>query len=403
MSNMPRLVSLGVILAVIVALGITFFQVVFPFLLPLFLAAMTVVVCRPLYRYLLKRTGNKEGWSAGLATAIILSIGLVPIVVGTLLASLQLYSYATDLDHESVKPVLNKVVTWGVEKVNQFRAEDEQLVAADVSRNALEWLKGSLNNFGDRSMGAAAGTTFGVLKGAAGFVVKVAVALAMYAIALFYFFADAPKLVKATESLIPVHLNYQNEMLVEFGSVVRSVVIATFLAAIAQGLATTVAVGILGFHQLIGLFALATSGALVPLIGTAIVWVPCAIWLFASGSPGQAIFLCLYCVIFVGLIDNVVRTYVLNSSTKLHPLLAFISVLGGIEVMGLWGVFIGPIVACCLHALLKIFNKELSQLSVERSGNGDAVEPPVVEIQPAAVVPTPAECTPAVPADSKKA
>ena len=53
------------------------------------------------------------------------------------------------------------------------------------------------------------------------------------------------------------------------------------------------------------------------------------------------------------------RLYVLNSDVKLHPLLAFISVLGGLQWLGLWGVFIGPVVASCLHALIEIFNTEL--------------------------------------------
>jgi hypothetical protein len=61
---------------------------------------------------------------------------------------------------------------------------------------------------------------------------------------------------------------------------------------------------------------------------------------------------------------------VLHSNVKLHPLLAFVSVLGGIQVMGLWGIFIGPIVASCLHALIKIFNTEIVAFSEERQGSG---------------------------------
>jgi hypothetical protein len=85
--------------------------------------------------------------------------------------------------------------------------------------------------------------------------------------------------------------------------------------------------------------------------------------------------------------DNVIRTYVLSNDTKLHPLLAFVSVLGGLHVMGLWGVFIGPTVACCLHALIKIFNTELqdfsrvrqadSVLQTEDSGNIDVSTSPI--------------------------
>jgi hypothetical protein len=71
------------------------------------------------------------------------------------------------------------------------------------------------------------------------------------------------------------------------------------------------------------------------------------------------------------MLDNVIRTYVLNSDAKLHPLLAFVSVLGGLQSMGLWGVFIGPIIASCLHALVQIFNTELQELSHEKFGTKD--------------------------------
>ena len=70
--------------------------------------------------------------------------------------------------------------------------------------------------------------------------------------------------------------------------------------------------------------------------------------------------------VVVGTMDNVIRTYILQSDARLHPLLAFISVLGGLQMMGLWGVFIGPIVASCLHALVKIFNTELKEFSNEK-------------------------------------
>jgi predicted PurR-regulated permease PerM len=141
------------------------------------------------------------------------------------------------------------------------------------------------------------------------------------------------------------------------------VVLATFLAAFVQGLATTLALQVCGLGHFVIFLALSTVAALIPLAGTWIVWGPCAVWLAAQGHVGSAICLALYGILVVGLLDNVVRTYVLNTDAQLHPLLAFVSVLGALQVMGLWGVFIGPIVASCLYALLQIFNTELSDLA----------------------------------------
>jgi len=366
MRNMPRIVSLAVLLGLIIVLGITFFRVLAPFFLPLFLAAMTAIVCQPVYRYFLRRTGNRISISAGLTTVAILAAGLVPVLVGTVISSLQLYSIAAEVDRGAVQPAMREAISWGVNHANPYLPAENQLDAATVTKDVSTWLRRSLTDISDKSLGTAAGTTFDMLKGMAGVVVRIVIGLLMYSVALFYFFADGTKLIAAGESLVPVSIEYQRQLLVEFSKAVRSVVIATFLAALAQGLATTLAIGVLGFHHLLPLFVLATLAALIPLAGTWLVWLPCTIWLFANHHSVQGTFLVLYCIIFVGLIDNFIRTYVLNSNTKLHPLLALISVLGGIETMGLWGVFIGPIVACCLHALVEIFNEELRQLARDR-------------------------------------
>ncbi len=155
---------------------------------------------------------------------------------------------------------------------------------------------------------------------------------------------------------------------------VRAVVLATFLAAMGQGLTTAVALYIVGFDHFILFLILATITSLVPLAGSWLVWVPCASWLMYQGHWGSAIFLIAIGTLVVGTMDNVIRTYVLQSDAKLHPLLAFVSVLGGLQMMGLWGVFIGPIVASCLHALVQIFNAELKAFSQEKFQNQELLK-----------------------------
>ena len=144
-------------------------------------------------------------------------------------------------------------------------------------------------------------------------------------------------------------------------------VFATLAAAIAQGVVTAIAVWACGLSGFFLFVVLGTISALIPVAGTWIVWIPAAIYLFVSGATVKAVLLVLFCVIVVGLLDNVVRTYVLNSNVELHPVLAFVSVLGGLQALGLWGVFIGPVIASCLFAALQIFNQELSTATGEGS------------------------------------
>ena len=80
-------------------------------------------------------------------------------------------------------------------------------------------------------------------------------------------------------------------------------------------------------------------------------------------------------VAVVGMLDNGVKKYVPQCHADLHPLRAFISVSGALQFLGLWGIFIGPIVAPCLFALIQIFNEELRALAKEREAAAVGAEP----------------------------
>ena len=81
-NSTSRTISLGVLLALIAILGGMFYRVISPFLLPLFLAAVLSVICQPLQRYFLKKTGGRTAWAAGLTTAAVTSIFVVPLEIG---------------------------------------------------------------------------------------------------------------------------------------------------------------------------------------------------------------------------------------------------------------------------------------------------------------------------------
>ena len=106
------------------------------------------------------------------------------------------------------------------------------------------------------------------------------------------------------------------------------------------------------------------------------VWAPCVVWLAMHGEWTSAVLLAAWGIIVVSMLDNIVKMYVLQNGADLHPLLAFISVVGALQVMGLWGIFIGPIVASCLFALIQIFNEELKEMSRERLALTTGTTPP---------------------------
>lgn len=377
---MVRLVSLSIIFCLILFLGVTFFKVIMPFLLPLFLAAVVAMVSQPLLQYFIKRARGHVRIAAGITTTLIISAIFVPLCVGIFLGSLQLFTTVVNVLDEAnwnktVQTVREKVevsnvklhqfVEWSNEYLGKEEAAEEGTTDQEQSKVADDFIRKNLQAtlvpIAKRSLGFAASTV-----GMLGTIFSAVIAWIMFVIALYYFLADGYVLVESTQSLIPVHLDYQRQLIDKFQKVVRAVVLGTFLAAIGQGLMTAIALYIVGFEHFFILLILATITSMVPLMGSWIIWGPCAGWLMYQGSWGAAIFLILFGTLVVGTMDNVIRTYILQSDAKLHPLLAFVSVLGGLQMMGLWGVFIGPIVASCLHALVQIFNAELRAFSKEK-------------------------------------
>ncbi len=376
---MARIVSLSILSTLIVILGLTFFRVLAPFVMPLFLAGVTTLLVQPWFQKLIVRLKGRVRLAAGLLSVSLLFAILVPLTVGILLASLELYTIANTVTDDAFLKKAGTTVSVKSEEfldqavmyANGYLPRDRQASKEAVRTLIREKLRDSLNDLGDRSLGPTVSTTVDIVGKLLSTTAMLLIGLTIYLIALYYFLADGPALLTAAEQLIPVHVDYQRELLSEFAKAVRSVVLATFMAAIAQGVATTLALQLFGFGHLFAILILSTIFSLIPLAGAWLVWAPFAIGLFTSGHWIQGLVLTTYGIVVVGLLDNIVRAYVLNTDTKLHPLLALVSVLGGIQALGLWGVFIGPIVASCLYALVRIFNTELFALSRERLGVGD--------------------------------
>lgn len=412
---MNRFISLSVLILLIVLLGSMFFQIVAPFVLPLFLAAVLAVICQPLHQYFLRKTGQRTAWAAALSTFTLVAIVVVPIVVGTFISAVQMYSLADQhLNgdwHNGLDLLWNRVAKPALEKVEQFSPEirafvygvpkrregqiDETPAATEneqgtannnvtaeqpgpLSDEPLENLKNHLRDSLQSTASLIASRTFQLASSTVGMFVSMAVAAGMFITALYYFLADGPALITAAETLIPLPADYQRRLCERFATVVRAVVTATFMAAFVQGFATALAIQFCGIGYFWIFLVVATVASLIPLIGAWIVWVPCAAWLALQGHWTAAIMLSLWGMAVVGMLDNIVKVYMLQSTADLHPLLAFISVVGGLQVMGLWGIFIGPIMASCLYALIQIFNTELKELTKDRATE-EAIPPPIAK------------------------
>ncbi len=234
---------------------------------------------------------------------------------------------------------------------------------ANPSRQQLEDFRTSaLEQLG---MGSLALSTGQYITGAIG---KLILGLFVMVISLYYFLADGPAMVAAVMSISPLENRYGQQMLAEFEKISRAVVMAIVVAAVVQGALATIGYWIAGLDSLFLLCVLTTLLAMIPFVGAASVWIPCSLYLAFSGSPIAGICLALYGLLVVSMIDNLIKPMVLHGQSKLHPLLALLSIIGGVQALGPIGIFVGPMVVSFLQAVLNMFHAELRALGSEAAG-----------------------------------
>ncbi|MCC7476738.1 MAG: AI-2E family transporter [Pirellulales bacterium] len=382
---MPRVISFIVLLAIVMLVGTVFFQVMAQFLVPLFLACVLLVVFQPLHRWMLRRLPTYPRMAALATTISILLVVLLPMVWLSWKAYVELHSYlappggvvAVELPLEEKKP----------EAVEAPPAEDNdkkppfQKNLEEALVKFRDWFKEqtgiTINNQNIDDL-IDAGKKFLTAKVLSGLqtAVGVLVGLAIMILALYYFLADGPAMIDTVLDLSPLDYRYEQELLERFGDVSRAVVVATLLSAVVQGMLAGV-----GYYfalpseaPIFLLTAATMATALVPFVGAAFMWIlVCGyVYLFGEhvvagqlvqGDPKTAIILAVYCTIVVSGIDNVIKPFILHGQSKLHPLLALLSILGGVQVLGPVGILVGPMLVSFLQALLNMLRKELDSFS----------------------------------------
>ena len=184
---------------------------------------------------------------------------------------------------------------------------------------------------------------------------------------LFFLLRDGKALAARVREVVPLRADQKAALFGRFADVVRATVKGGILVAIAQGALGGLAFWFLGIHAALLWAALMAFLSLLPAIGAGLVWVPVAIYLLATGAVWQGIGLILYGVLVIGLVDNLLRPFLIGKDTKLPDYVVLISTLGGIEVFGLNGFVIGPLIAAIFMVTWEIFSA--SRLASPQSGS----------------------------------
>ncbi|UUM30168.1 AI-2E family transporter [Vibrio japonicus] len=174
---------------------------------------------------------------------------------------------------------------------------------------------------------------------------------------LFFLLRDHDKIISAIRHILPLSRSQEDKLLDEIEQVSKSAVMGSFLTAIAQGFAGGIGMWLAGFP---GLFWGTMMGfaSFIPVVGTALIWIPAVIYLFLTGDNTWAIFLLIWSIIVVGSIDNLLRPLLMQGSAGMNTLMIFFSLLGGLHLFGLIGLIYGPLIFAITMVLFKIYEEE---------------------------------------------
>lgn len=333
-----------VILLVVVAGGLVL-AVGWPLLQSLFIGALLSALCYPLFRSLLKLFRGRRS----LASAMTLLI-LFLLIVGPL-------SALSGLVVKQAMVISEYAIPWFQER---FASSNAQTVQGWMTYY-FPWLAEFIPSQEEivKTIGTGAQAAGGFLvSGISAFTATTATFLLNFFVmfyAMFYFLRDGRKILDKMLGYIPLGREEKSIMLERFTSITRATIKGTFLIGLLQG-----ALAGLGFY-FAGLEAAVFWGVVmvilsaVPSIGSALIWGPAIIYLYATGQNLAATLLMIWCVGVVSTIDNLLRPRLVGQDARMPDLLILIGTLGGIFLFGPLGVIIGPIICGVFLTTLDIY------------------------------------------------
>lgn len=402
--SMTRMVSFLVLLAILVTIGILFIRVMADFLLPMFLAVLLVVIFQPVHQWFRAMFNGRDRLAAILTTTAIILIVLLPLLlIGFNATTEGIRLYRNTIGEPGGAASRNPAAvqvgrsdgTETMEKPGQPETPPERIFSPHEAANLLVQLAGKAGlSLSHTEVEATVREKIKAWLGpivvsSARFTGAFLVGLIVMIISLYYFLADGPWMIRRIMQLSPLDSRYEQQLVDEFGRISRAVVLATLLSAITQGLLAGVGYYFAGAHSVFLLTFLTMLLAMVPFVGATAVWLPVTLWIFfVEERVGAAILLGAYGAAVVSMADNVIKPIVLHGRSNLHPLLALLSVLGGVNAMGPIGIFVGPMVVAFLYALLNMFQQEVERLGDMTAVNAEMVGLPMAaEAATAEVVP----------------
>lgn len=316
-----------------------------PFLVTLGLAAIVAVMLDPLNQ----RLRSRLRFSRGLAALATLIVGLILIALALTIVGAQLVNEATRVyewlsapDSISSAQAMFARVGTSLDRIAPGAGAYLQALSANLALYAHQALHWAIV----RAPGAFSSTVHFIIQ------------FFVFVITLYYLLKEGSNLRRSIMRLSPLTDDETSSLITRLIRTSHSVVRGSLLIALIQGALTAVGFYVFGISNAVLWGTVTVFASLIPGVGSSLVTVPGAIYLIVTGNLGNGIGLAIWGLLFIGLIDNILRPFLLAGRASVHPLLVLLSVLGGLALFGPGGIFLGPLIVSLLIGLLSIYAPE---------------------------------------------
>jgi predicted PurR-regulated permease PerM len=337
------------LILLVIGISLIFFAMVRGFLMAVLLAAIVSGLVHPLYRWLVKVLRGKQALASVITTLAVFVIIVVPLMglAGIVVAQ------AIDIGN-SVTPWVQRQIA----EPNELDRLLDRLPFMDMLRPYEDQIVQKLGEFvagiGSFLVSRLAATT----RGTAVFFFHLFITL----YAMYFFLIDGAKVLDKILYYMPLTAKDENRMAEKFVSVSRATLKGTFVIGVVQGTLAGLAFAVAGINGALFWGTIMAVLSIIPGVGTALVWVPAVVFLFAAGNTVAAVLLALWCAILVGSVDNVLRPWLVGKDTKMPDLLILLGTLGGLVLFGAAGIIIGPVVAALFVTVWEIYGATFKDL-----------------------------------------
>lgn len=331
------------------------FLVFRPFVLTFAVAGSVAILLRPIHRRLAGWLRGREALAAAILVIAVTLLILLPITAAAGLLGSQAVAFfewvRPNLQPQAVQDFLRETVTvrypWLGEWLSVYETSVSELISAALSRGAS-----AANVLIQRIVGGLTTAAFELL---------------IFLLMLFFLLRDGAHLRLKLQEISPFSNVQEQALLEHLGQTVKGVLLAMIVVPLAQGVVAFVGFAALGVPGALLWSLVVILAAFIPILGATAGWVPAVVYLFFYGHGGQWIGMLAYGVLAISTIDNIIKPLVLREAARIHPLLGFLSILGGVMAFGPMGFLIGPVILSLVLSAVRIYRSDVLRSWRERA------------------------------------